>query len=200
MPMFTDLEKIVVNFPDIQFEQNLQSLSGYSAVVPNVYQVGVKKGFDKCAHKVSSCIEEMGLKNRPAFILKSLSSSGSSKENCALNLLDRIRNQNIKRHSVHSSANFLPDEDEVYFPVFHDDPFHRHGDPDFIDLAKVFYKQQRQFMTLINQDPLVEMLKILGGNSSIADYEDKVVMFEVNYGRKHSHLINAEVLANRLNL
>jgi len=195
--MYTDLEKIEINFPDVSFKRAL--FRGYSVVVPKVYESEYQKEFDQCVNQINNCLRKHRLRRRKSSFLSPLTAQGLTKQRCAENLMDKIRNCDIQRlqNSFHDIA-VTPQEGVNYFPVYNDDFFHQHGDPDFFDFSPV---QCVSSEGVSIEDDFIELFSMFTSVvKPVIEPEKEVIGFQPNYGKNHCHLINSEILRDKLGL
>lgn len=218
--MYTDLEKVLVNFPDICFEKRFYGLGGYSATIPGVYETIFQEASDVITDRANACLTNIGLRKRASWFIEPLVVSGRNQDVCATKILEAIRNNDIHRRLINDSIKVSPQSNVGYFPVYENDPFHKHGDPDFIDLAQITCEVENSyghvhetldrvlsfiFNCLDDDLPSVvfgrdgEMIaEMLNFRECADEDQEEVVLFKLDYGNSHCHMISAETLAAKL--
>ncbi len=201
--MHTDLEIVKINFPDICFEKRLFNWGKMQASLPNVFEILIKEAFDRSAVQANACLVDRDLSPRSPWLLEPLTISGKTKEDCAVQILKKIRSENVSRLLVKPDNLILPERNVSYFPLRNSDPFHAHGALEFFDFSPIYCRSSE------DPDGEFEFLKGFAskmfGEAVIFEDEigapiDEVILFEVNYEENHSHFVSAETLAEKLSL
>ena len=132
------------------------------------------------------------------MLVSPFTAQAATKQRCTASLVDKIRNLNIRR--LQSPDLVKPKEGVCYFPVYNDDFFHRHGDPDFIDFSPVECVSDDGIYVLGDDDIAFMSLFNIVVEPTVIEPENEAIAFQLNYGENHSHLINSQTLRNKLAL
>ena len=195
--MYTDPEKLNINFPNVSFERQSHDDQSVRVVVPNFYVASQVRDTAYTVNTVKALLSRMKLHDRNPYLLMPLEAEGDTEDSCASKIIDTIRQEDVDRHVKSRNDVVTPKTGVIYYPVYEDDPFHRHDDPEFIDLAPVTCKDAFQ----PDEDPeLFDMLYEEHPESPSTLPKDEVIAFDVSYGDGHAHFIDAHILARRLAL